>query len=972
MDSELKTYVIEHVDPAHYYKARFGHEFNPKVRANVKCVFHTDRKPSLAINLKNGGAKCFATSCNESIGNIVHFESKAGKISEEKAAARLYSEFVRPTVSADIIRGFHTNLIADPKLSSTFTRATGLNRASIERFNIGYDHRSRRYTFPIQDRFGQTINVRFYRPKSLRKKDDVKIYSLVTDKGKASEVRYGGIELFPWQHYPNYTASKPVFIMASEKETILAIQLGLQAVCSTNGEGSWLDEWTDLFVGMDICVLFDPDRGGTKATEKIVATLQSVAGNICSITLPFPETYRGDKDFDDWINSKSGTQYKLLQLVQDQFDEVPSATTTSPPLSLENEPIASGILIPKLFDTDVHEIAEVQARKDMMNVSVKVRGIIAAVATKTYDIPWKFEAKVKSSPKRQIVTVPAGRELISFVGRDDSDVRKNLATITGTAITEASVVDWVTTFEAEVVPIADISSDLEGRYTIQRCFCIGPRIESNVPYELTVIPTTLTATQEKVFIIVAAQAVSREVDTWIFDEKQWSEFEIFQPGESQTVTEKLNELAEELSVNHTKIYCRTDWHIVALLSYFCPVGFYFPGEPELQRGWLNSLAVGDTQTGKSKVTQVLQRLLRLGDIINAENCTFVGLVGGAIKTSSGQMMLRWGRIPLCDRKLVIIEEFSGLSITEISHMSEVRSRGIARLDKGGLSSQTPARTRLIVLSNVRPMNKTLAQYLSGVKALQELIGHAEDISRFDLIVTLIDSEVSSETINSPADESTPATFTVEQLQRLCQFVWALRPEKIRFADDAYIACLDWTQKLQDVYHPSVPIFKAASGRLLLARIACAIATLQFSWDGAMLSIESTHVEAAVQLLRSLYDKPSFGYLEYSRQMQDRESIKDLETLLATVRTSLKPDLVAQTFDALIHSSKFSRDELAAVGSMQIFQADDLIGAMLRSRVLRKGEANVWEITKVGKEWMQEQIEIHKTHATKVLTKRKKL
>ena len=190
---------------------------------------------------------------------------------------------------------------------------------------------------------------------------------------------------------------------------------------------------------------------------------------------------------------------------------------------------------------------------------------------------------------------------------------------------------------------------------------------------------------------------------------------------------------------------------------------------------------------------------------------------------------------------------------------------------------------------------------------------------------------------------------------MCQFIWALKPEKIRISDDAYIACLEWTQKLQTIYHPSVPIFKAASGRLLLARIACAIASLQFSWDGTMLSVESAHVEAAVNLLQSLYDKPSFGYLEYSRQMQDREAIKDLEILHETVKSTLKHPLVAPTFDSLIHSAKFSRDELAAVGSMQIFQADDLIGAMLRSRVLRKGEANVWEITKVGKAWMEKVI-----------------
>ena len=952
MTDDLKNYVIEHVSSETYYKTRFGAEWNPKVKTNVRCVFHSDRKPSLAINLDNGGARCFASSCGKRIGNIVHFESAAGKISEAEASLRLYEEFIRPIVSTEVTGRFCAALDASPELCGAFTRATGLNATTVDNFEIGYDTRSRRYTFPIQNEFGQTINIRFYRPKSLRKKEEIKIYSYVEDKGKPEEVRYGGIELFPRQLIPKYTASKPTFIMASEKEAMLAIQLGLQAVCSTNGEGSWLEEWTEIFTGMEVIVLFDPDEGGRQATEKIIATLQSVALNITSLTLPFPESYKGDKDFDDWINSKIGTLYILYQKIKEAFE---SRETTSLPPPLEKAD-AGALEHPKLFDGKVYEIAEVQRRKDFLDFSVKTRGILAAVATRTYDIPWKFEVKIKGNPRPKIVTVSAGRDLISFVGTDDTTIRKRLSNIVaGRTITEVKVLERVSVFEAEVVPLVDISLDTEGHYTIQRCFCIGSRIEANVPYELTVIPTTLPTTQEKVFIIVDAKETSRAIDTWIFNEDQCKELEIFRPIQDESVSHKLYALAEELSVNHTKIYCRPDWHIVALLSYFCPIGFKFPGEPELQRGWLNTLAVGDTQTGKSKVTLVLQRLLHLGDIINAENCTFVGLVGGAIKTGSGQMMLRWGRIPLCDRKLVIIEEFSGLTIPEISHMSEVRSRGIARLDKGGLSSQTPARTRLIVLSNVRPMNKTLAQYLSGVVALQDLIGHAEDISRFDLIVTLIDSEVSSGIINSPANEGTPATFTAEQLQKLCQFVWALKPEKVKLEDEAYTACLEWTKKLETIYHPSVPIFKAASGRILIARIACAIAALQFSWNGIKLMVEKDHVDAAVEFLRSLYDKPSFGYLEHSQRMQDRENIKDIEDLVDAVKTALKRQLVAPTFDSLIHNAKFSRDELAAVGSIEIFAADRLISAMLRSRVIRKGEANVWEITQAGKTWMQKVI-----------------
>jgi len=253
------------------------------------------------------------------------------------------------------------------------------------------------------------------------------------------------------------------------------------------------------------------------------------------------------------------------------------------------------------------------------------------------------------------------------------------------------------------------------------------------------------------------------------------------------------------------------------------------------------------------------------------------------------------------------------------------------------------------------MQKNLVQYLSGVKAIQELIGHPEDISRFDLIVTLVDSEVSSDVINSPADEAIETTFTPSQLQRLCQFAWSLKPQQIRFSDDAYLLCLQWTKKMQEIYHPSVPIFKAASGRLLLARIGAAIATLQFSWDGEMLTVESEHIEAAVNLLRSLYDKPSFGYLEYSKQMQDREAIKQLPELLRSIKSNIKPAILEVVLENLIHSAKFTRDELAAIGSMQLFQADDLVGALLRSRVIRKGEANTWEITKPGEKWMHEQI-----------------
>jgi hypothetical protein len=251
------------------------------------------------------------------------------------------------------------------------------------------------------------------------------------------------------------------------------------------------------------------------------------------------------------------------------------------------------------------------------------------------------------------------------------------------------------------------------------------------------------------------------------------------------------------------------------------------------------------------------------------------------------------------------------------------------------------------------MRRTLAQYLNGIKAIQELIGHAEDISRFDLIVTLIDSEVSSDVINSPVNATVEATFTPEQLRRLCKWAWSLKPEQIKFLDKTYLSCLKWTKTLQEMYHPSIPIFKAASGRILLARISAAIATLQFSWDGDKLIIEPAHVEAAVDLLRLLWDKPSFGYLEYSKQEQSREELKFVDELEKSVKKNIKRDTVGFVFEDLIHIAKFTRDELKSIAGMEMYQTDDLISQMLRSRVIRNETANVWEITKPGKRWMEQ-------------------
>ena len=131
--------------------------------------------------------------------------------------------------------------------------------------------------------------------------------------------------------------------------------------------------------------------------------------------------------------------------------------------------------------------------------------------------------------------------------------------------------------------------------------------------------------------------------------------------------------------------------------------------------------------------------------------------------------------------------------------------------------------------------------------------------------------------------------------------------------------------------------------------------LCFSWSQSKqkLIVKSSHVKAAAKLLELCYNKPSFGYGKFSEQLFSRDKLIDTSSLLQTFRASVKPIHLQQTIETLLHASRFTRDELCAFAGVSILHADQIISAMVRSHALRKGEANVWEITPAGKKWLEQ-------------------
>jgi hypothetical protein len=883
----------------------------------------------------------------------VHFESRLKQIPEKLAARKLYHEFVRKIVPARLLLTYKDALIEDSRYIIKIKREMGLQPITVRKFRLGLDPDTRRITIPIFDQFGHCINVRYYRlPSERLRADEVKIHNL---KG------YGHLDIYPISTFAINAPKRPLLFMASEKEALLAIQDGFDAFTTTTGEGSWDTSYNDLVRGRRIFSIFDRDKGGVAGAQRIQRLLADVASYVGSITLPFSSENPRIKDYADWRIHDGGSAKRLNRIILKR-DRSANGTNGHTPLALHGSKIRAATAIsrpvlPEWADREgvVCDIVRISSTPEYREQRITVQGIVAAKSALTYSIPWKFEITPKHGPIF-IHEVEIGRDLLRFTKASDDSVdfiiKKRLNDFT---LVEVKPLEFIPATEVEIIPTA--AADRDVPYVTQRCFFLGDRIESNVPYEMTVIPTAEIRTQEAIGIITEIKPLARTIDKFNLTPEIMADLMVFKPEGGMDVWQHLAATANEIAENYTKIHNRLDWHIAALLTWCCPIGWKFPGESELQRGWFNTLALGDTETGKSKVSKALKGLFNAGVFINSENCTYVGLVGGAIKMGSGQFMLRWGRIPLGDKQLVILEELSGLSVTEISNMSEVRSSGYARLDKGGINAETNARTRLLCLSNVRSQRRGgLSSYLSGVLAIQELVGHGEDIARFDLITTLIDREVSIATINTPPPSvnATATEIMPDMLQKLCHFIWALTPEQIHFTQAGYEACLSFTKELAAIYHPSIPIFKGGSGRYKLGRIAAAIACFQFHWDDkrGRISVEAKHVAAAAKLLRTIYDKPSFGYLAYSKQCYASERIGDPKTLRKAFLGAITSQNLAKVLSTLVHSTQFSRDELQAIAGISNYHADRLTGAMVREGVVTKGIANVWNITPAGKRFME--------------------
>jgi hypothetical protein len=835
-------------------------EANDQGEIQVRSCFRHDPNPSMFINLEDGRYNDFGGDNGGDAYNFyIHMHdasfSAAKKAVDELVGAPEEAIIKVPMpIEESKVEQWHKLLLSSKELLGYLTQTRGINLEVIKKRKLGFD--GTRYTIPVYNKYGLCVNVRRYLPSGSGGNKMVNF-----SKG------YGAARLYPL----DALSANVVFLQEGEFDALLQETHGFNALTNTGGSGTWKREWNDLFKGKIVYICYDCDQAGKDGAEKVANHLLSVADKVFVIELPL-EFGTGD-DVTDW--------YQKYEKTTDDFMAVVSGT---------QEFTASDEV--KDSDEHIHRVDLHQARNSTYkHKKVQFDVMVVGKDTAPYNIPEKIQFNcsmvgINDKMCAQCQLARCGGELDLAMAKDPEMlelIRSSKQQQQGLLKRKAGIPNNCSFFQnkdissvniEEVLMAPEIQSFAEWqadgtKYLLQSGFMVDVPIDANRSYKVRGVMTPDPWQQHVTFVLTDAEPLQDSVTSFKLTPEIRKRLEVYQTDD---VRAKFDEIHTDYVANITHIYGRDDLLAGLDLVYHSALSFYFQ-DVFIQKGWLELLCIGDTRTGKSETTEKLLSHYGLGEISVAENTSYAGLVGGLQQTGDKRWFLTWGKLPLNDGRLFVIDEASGLSQDDIGKMSGIRSSGIAEVTKIQ-TERTTARTRMIWLSNPRS-GKHLSYYSYGVEAIRELIGRAEDISRFDFAISASRNEVPMDRINSKRTEAdnVPHVFTSELSKLLILWTWSRKPEQVIFEDDAVDAVLKYATIMGKEYTSSIPLVEGANQRIKLARLAVATAARVFSCDesGENIVVKKQHIDFAYSYLDEIYSKPSLDYRGYSeRELGDIE------------------------------------------------------------------------------------------------------
>jgi hypothetical protein len=909
----------------HYLKGGSArNEQNGGVEYRGFCPMHEDpetsKSPSASYNFDRNLFHCQPCGKGMPIGSLYHMfkdeiEARSGgrgNVRDISTAPSAQGKKTDPPTEADVKR-FRRNLEVNRSMRRKLTEVRGLTEDTIDEYEIGWN--KGRYTLPVYDAAGDLVNIRSYRMGASENK--------MTNWPGYGKMRLYGVDAFEDE--------ADILLCEGEMDMLLARQYGFNSMTPTAGAGSWEGAWSPLFKDRRVFIAFDNDKAGRDGAHKVAVFLLKAGAEVYVLKLPVAER----QDLTDFFIAQGQSA--------DNLEDLMAAATLFEPAGLqprrERPPAVEVTLLEtqaaELVDKPIHFIATV-AGKQASPYAFPRRTVA------TCDMNWS-DAKCKDCAMQNahggqalFNTSSDDKLLLRMVGKTEAERRREFLVAQESQPNcprvQLDVEEHWSVEQLVVVPSVDSRED--GAANVRReVFNVGSH---KTPVNATVRFEGLNTDDPRSGVMVMQTWDCKEtrtsLDTFEMTPEIMKALSVFQQQEGETVSARLTAIAQDLAANVTHIYGRDLMHIAYDLVWHSLLNFRFRGA-QIGKGWLELLVVGDTRTGKSEAAQRLTNHYQNGILTSCEGATLAGLVGGAQQVNNN-WVITWGTIPLHDRRLVVLDEVSGLKDKGIlEQMSEVRSSGRAKITKI-VSQETSARTRLIWISNPVDGRAIAEMPQKALNAITDLIGQPEDIARFDMAMVAAKNDVKSSVINAAVPMKVPHVYTSDLCAQLVLWAWSRGPDAVVWERAAQRMILEWADAIGNEYVPDPPLLQAENARVKLARIAVAMAARLFSHDGTgeKVFVKKEHVYAARDFLRGIYEMPNMGYAQYSRKkLRDAEAAEAGKRWLWSYMRRDKR--VFEVLQNVIMRKEFKVRDFEEFGKMMAVEAKEVANDLMERRMV---------------------------------------
>lgn len=733
-----------------------------------------------------------------------------------------------------------------------------------------------------------------------------------------------------WQSEKN---NKVTLICAGEKDMAIARTNGFKAICLTGGEGASPTQ-LNYFKDKPVAILYDNDSAGIQGAKKLALELYKVTNKI-QVCTGFHEVCKEKgEDLWDFFIKYGKTREDLITYLK--------ATPKYEPSDSDKEEHNFKMLTlteasrPKKLRTIVKSNVQVVSTSDAtyaVPTGVSIRKVTQEAGQMEFGEvkTWEFN--------------PAYPEHLFglFEEGTPKQIKDNLLAKVGVAGekgVKVSVLSKMTIYKASVTDLLDAEGD-NNSATEFEAYSLD-KLTPGEKYCVThkIIDNSMKSNRLDMFIIHSEKA-DDAVSEFRVDEESKHHLQTVQNIEG-TVEEKVNKIVEK--AKGLIGYDGNNTLIKAIdFTYHSALSFDF-GRHKGIKGCLDSIVVAESRVGKSSTASALRETYGLGAFTSlaGNSATIPGLVGGSNKLGNGAFQTRAGTIPQNHKGLCIFEEFGKCNSNIVRELTDIRSSSEVRITRVNGSLYMPAMLRMLSLSNTKVdssgSTKPIDSYGNGIQIIQELVGAAEDIARYDIIAVL--SDRGNSFIDPLWEPEEP--FDREVYRTRIRWVWSRTPEQIVIETEAKRYLIDECNRLNKVYNCHIKIFGTEAWKKI-ARVAIAVAGYVVSTDNTYENIVVTkdHIKYAIEYLVSLYDNQAFRLAEYVANENkyntlDEEGIQALQNVYDKV-----PGLVMQ----LESTSEASRHVLMSASGTNQDDLNAMLNTLTKACMIKYNEFNVLPTTR---------------------------